>query len=260
MPQTNANRFHPKRWTPLTWLAILLWAWEALPHNYPPSVSYKVDSVTGKLSDPTHYKSLSEIPFPVGWPIHYVTPSYLFTPLQPLLAGSPVPPPAPSKVSLFAMAANFVLIVIAISALVYLLQKYLYQYSLLFVLLLMLIVPFYFTMGRLVVLLAGYNAGKWYHIAVYFSPIAVALAARYSVCPRFKLARFRLNCKDDRNSCDDYDNPEDAIAAALRLDMRGEWTPSIILYRDAAKRWPEHGAYINRCIDQIVQKQHLAQM
>ena len=258
MPQTNANRFHPKRWTPLTWLAILLWAWEAFSHNYPPSASYKVDSVTGKLSDPTHYKSLSEIPFPVGWPLHYVRPSDLS--IGPVtLVGAPMPLPAPSNVSLFAMAANFVLIMIAISALVYLLQKYLYQYSLLFVLLLMLIVPLYFALGRLVVLLAGYNAGEWYRIAFYFSPVAVALAARYSVYPRFKWARFRLNYKDDRRSYDDYDNPEDAIAAALRLDMRGEWTSSIILYRDAARRWPEHAAYINRCIDQIAQKQQLAQ-
>ena len=190
MPQTNTKRFHPKRWTPLTWLAVVLWAWEAFSHNYPPSASYKVDSVTGKLSDPTHYKSLSEIPFPVGWPLHYVTPSYLFTPLPVMPAGAPMPLPAQSKVSLFAMAANFVLIMTAISALVYLLQKYLYQYSLLFVLLLMLIVPFYFTMGRLVVLLAGHNAGEWYHIAVYFSPVTVALAARYSVYPRFKSVQF----------------------------------------------------------------------
>ena len=41
--------------------------------------------------------------------------------------------------------------------------------------------------------------------------------------------------------------------------MSGDWTASIILYRDVAKRWPEHAAYIKRCIDQIAQKQSLAQ-
>ena len=197
MSQTSANRFHPKRWTPLTWLAVLLWAWEPLVLNYPPSVSYKVDSVTGELSDPTHYASLSEIPFPVGWPLHYVTPSYISTPAPARLVGTPLPPPAPSNVSLLAMVGNLVLIVMTISALVYLLQKYRYQYSLLFVLLLMPVIPLYFSLGRLVVFLAGYNAGRWYSIAVYFSPIAVALAAKYSICPRFRWARFRLNCKGD---------------------------------------------------------------
>jgi len=260
MPQTNANRFHPKRWTALTWLAVLLWIWQAFPLNYPPSVSYTMDSVTGEFSVPTHYKILAEIPFPVGWPLHYVTPIYLTAPVAPAMPiGAPLPPPAPSSVSLFAMVGNFVLIGIAISALVYFLQKMRYQFSLFFLLALMSAIPFYFALGRLVALLAGHNAVRWYIIAVYFSPIAAAVAVRYSFFPRLKLPRFRLIWSVRPRSFDYYDNPDDAIADASRLDSCGDWNASIDLYRRAAERWPEHTEYIQQCINSVAAKQSLAQ-
>jgi len=261
MPETNANRFHPKRWTALTWLAVLLWTWHAFSLNYPPSVSYTVDSVSGDFSEPTHYKSLAELPFPVGWPLHYVTPSYLARPVAPVMpVGTPPPPPAPSAVSPFAMVANFLLIATTISALVYLLQKTKYRFSLLFLCGVMSAIPLYFILGRLVVMLAGYDAGRWYTVAVYFSPVAAALAVRYSVFPRVNWPRFRRNWRVGPQSFDDYDNPDDAIAAASRLDTNGDWSASIDLYRHAADRWPEHAEYIQQCIKRVAEKQSLAQM
>jgi hypothetical protein len=89
------------------------------------------------------------------------------------------------------MVANFSLVVIAISALIYFLQKTTYRFSLLFLFGVMVAVPLYFGLGRLVAMLAGYNAARWYSIAVYFSPIPAALAVRYSIFPRLKWSRFR---------------------------------------------------------------------
>ncbi len=58
---------------------------------------------------------------------------------------------------------------------------------------------------------------------------------------------------------EDYDNPDDAMAAASKLEMRGDWTASIDLYRHAAQRWPEHREYIEQCIDRVSEKQSLSQ-
>jgi hypothetical protein len=55
-------------------------------------------------------------------------------------------------------------------------------------------------------------------------------------------------------SPDDYHDPDDAIAAASRLDSLGDWDAAIALYRSAAKRWPEHANYIGNCIDAITEK------
>lgn len=52
-----------------------------------------------------------------------------------------------------------------------------------------------------------------------------------------------------------YDNADDAIAAASKLDQHGDWDAAIALYRVAADRWPEHAAYIDNCIKDIAKKQ-----
>ena len=123
MQPVTSSRFHPRRWTALTWLAVFLWVYDAYVGNWPPFALRTVDSVTGELSDPIRYERLRDLPFPVGWPLYYVTPSYLLAPLPVLPVGAPLPPPAPSRVSAFAMVANFVLVAITLSALVYFLQK-----------------------------------------------------------------------------------------------------------------------------------------
>jgi hypothetical protein len=61
-----------------------------------------------------------------------------------------------------------------------------------------------------------------------------------------------------QQSFDGYANADDAIAAASRLEMRGDWTGSIDLYRRAGERWPEHTTYVQNCIDRITKKQSFA--
>jgi hypothetical protein len=242
----------------LTWLAVLLWLYDPFLLNLPHFESYTVDPVTGELSEPTRYKSLSELPFPVGWPLHYVKPSYLTTPAAPVLVGTALPPPAPSTVHPFALVTNVVLVLIAISSLIYVLQKTRYRFSLSFLFGVMMAVPLYFGAGRLIAMLAGYNVAQWYPIAVYFSPIPAVLVVRYSMFPRLNWLSVRSIWKRRHESFDGYSNADDAIAAASRLEMLGDWTDSIDLYRFAAERWPEQREYVQRCIDRIAEKQLLA--
>jgi len=58
---------------------------------------------------------------------------------------------------------------------------------------------------------------------------------------------------------DEYENADDAIVAASKLEMCGNWNASIDLYRQAAQRWPEHTGYVQRCIARVNEKQSLAQ-
>jgi len=57
----------------------------------------------------------------------------------------------------------------------------------------------------------------------------------------------------------DYSNPDDAIAAASKLEARGEWDAAVELYRQVAERWPERGEYVRQCIEVMVEKQTLAE-
>lgn len=66
---------------------------------------------------------------------------------------------------------------------------------------------------------------------------------------------FRPTTRLDQRLPDKYNNAEDAIAGASKLDMPGDWSASSALYRDAAERWPEYADYIQRCIDRIAEKQ-----
>lgn len=56
----------------------------------------------------------------------------------------------------------------------------------------------------------------------------------------------------------DYNDPDDAMADASRLDALGDWDAAASLYRFAAERWPEHSAYIENCISEIARKQSAA--
>jgi hypothetical protein len=53
----------------------------------------------------------------------------------------------------------------------------------------------------------------------------------------------------------DYDNADDALAAAAQLDHLGEWGAAAMLYQHAAARWPEHRPYVVQCLARIIQKQ-----
>ena len=58
---------------------------------------------------------------------------------------------------------------------------------------------------------------------------------------------------------EEYSNPDDALAAASRLDMQGNWDEALNLYRLSAERWPEHRGYIEQCVAQIDAKRGRAE-
>ncbi len=56
----------------------------------------------------------------------------------------------------------------------------------------------------------------------------------------------------------EYANSEDAVAAAIQLDMQGDWDVAIALYREVARRWPEHEHYVQECITRLEEKRSKA--
>ncbi len=94
--------------------------------------------------------------------------------------------------------------------------------------------------------------------AVYFLPIPAATVVRYSLTSQWKWPQVRPKWKMAPCSFEDYNNPANAIAAAARLERRGDWSTSVELYRHTAKRWPEQAEYIQHCIDAVTAKQSLA--
>ena len=54
---------------------------------------------------------------------------------------------------------------------------------------------------------------------------------------------------------EDYEDADDALSAAHRLEMLGDWDAAIALYRHCAERYPEHKLYVEQCIEQIKEKQ-----
>ena len=52
----------------------------------------------------------------------------------------------------------------------------------------------------------------------------------------------------------DYSNADDAIDAASKLDMIGDWDEAVALYQYTAARWPEHQGYVKECINEINNK------
>jgi len=68
----------------------------------------------------------------------------------------------------------------------------------------------------------------------------------------------RPRTKLDERPVQSYGNAEDALAAASQLDMLGDWDEAIALYQYAAARWPEHGEYINACVNTITDKKAAA--
>jgi hypothetical protein len=181
--QPNSHFFNPLRWTALTWIAVFAWSWGSLPQNYPPSVSYEVDAATGDLTNPTRYSSLSEYPFPVGWPFHYVEPDDPTRAMTPVLAGTPIPPPGPSSISVLAMVANGILILASIAALIVLSQAFFPRFSLRLFLMLPLLYPAYLGVARVIGMLGGYTAVEWFSNGIYFSPILLYLSIAFFHMP-----------------------------------------------------------------------------
>lgn len=57
---------------------------------------------------------------------------------------------------------------------------------------------------------------------------------------------------------EDYDNADDAMAAAARLESIGDWDEALTLYKSVAQRWPEHAIYAANCCADIARKQTAA--
>jgi hypothetical protein len=55
----------------------------------------------------------------------------------------------------------------------------------------------------------------------------------------------------------DYDHPDDALAAAAKLDALGEWEHAAALYQHAALSWPEHRPYAVHCLARLKLMQSL---
>jgi hypothetical protein len=67
--------------------------------------------------------------------------------------------------------------------------------------------------------------------------------------------RPKMALLDRRTS--DYDHPEDALAAASKLDALGEWEHAAVLYEHAAIHWPEHRPYVIQCLARLRRMQAL---
>jgi hypothetical protein len=174
---------NPLRWTLLTWFALLLWLYGAIPLNIPPSVTYTVNPATGDLEQPTTYATLKDYPFPIGWPLHYVEPD------DPALWTTPIPvnglpiTPGPSRVSYVAAAVNACLIVTTLACLVFLLQRYFPRFSMLSLLLLPALLAVYILGARVVAQGIGYNAYWYYESAIYFSPLLITVLYAFDLLP-----------------------------------------------------------------------------
>ncbi len=55
-------------------------------------------------------------------------------------------------------------------------------------------------------------------------------------------------------SATDFDNAEDQLAAAAKLESLGDWDASLRLLTDAAVRWPEHEEYIRNMTTEVERK------
>ena len=253
---TSTDRFHPKRWTFLTWVAILLWVWEPAVRNYPPSKSYSQDPSTGRWTVPTHYPSLAAIPFPVGWPLHYIRPSTVL-PIQ--AVGAPPPATPPSGVFPMLLVANLLIVAATILALIYLSQRFMLRYSLLTLFKISLIFAALCCAPPLIGIVAGYRVAQWYSDAFYFSPLLAATLVKLLSAPYLSRVISRERTGQNPASFEQISSADDAIAAAARLDARGDWSDAIEMYRRTAERWPAQNEYIQNCITRVVEKQSLAQ-
>jgi hypothetical protein len=180
--QTITRVTNPVTWTAITWVAVLAWLWGPISLNCGLSVSYEVNWAEN-LPEPTHYKSMAEYPFPVGWPFHYVEPDDPWKTAGPQLATALPPVPGPSSVSRPTFCLNLILIFGATTALVMLSQRLLPRFSLSVLLCLPLAYGFYFFGARLTGFLAGLTAIQWYSNAIYFLPIPLYLSIEFFGVP-----------------------------------------------------------------------------
>lgn len=247
--------YSPLRWTAITWVGVLFWFFQPMWINLlPPYFIYQVNQVTGEW-ERVSYQSISELPFPWGWPFHFHVPgSYLRDPTLPALAGTVQTNP-PSEFYSWLLAINIVLILLATISLVYILQKKFINYS----------------VKHLIVLAAGTiafltipnlpGANLWYgslRTIIYFAPIPLAIAAYFDRFPSLAWLKSLGITLSRRLTAAPEANAEDLLSQAAKLDRRGDWAEAIHLYENVARRWPEHLSYTQACIRSIQEKQTLS--
>ena len=262
MESPKAKKRHPfnvRYWTALTWLGIIAWLFDPILLNYPPSEAHSL-GVDGKLVV-ENYASLAEVPFPVGWPYHYVTQRQPFMMPIPAIPAPVVPLPAapPSLVNWETFGLNVFLIALATVALIYCSQKLFAKFSIATMMVVMLLIALYFTAMPWLATALGYQWGLYVSNFFYFSPVlGVILIKAFKVWESETTDAMRRIAKLFRRSEPSLETPDDLLSTASKWDHMGNWDEAIRLYREAAQQWPEQANYAENCIAAIELKKSTA--
>lgn len=252
MAKSPPNPMHPKRWTAITWLGIFLWLWGPSVLNLVPSV-YSIKNDAGEWEETT-IANLSDLPFAIGWPFHYVVPNDPFPPSVPVRVGVALPAPGPADVYYGFFATNILLIALATAALVYCLQTLFPRFTLRTVFAVTLIVALYFGLLPHVTRTIGFVAGSLVVDGLYFSPIvgviAILTLKKFNIQWSTTISKIR----NVGGTTVDHNDPEEVLAHASQLDKQGRWEEAIDVYRSAALKWPQQATYIRNCITAIEEK------
>jgi hypothetical protein len=242
---------HPKRWTAITWLGIFLWLWGPISLNRLPA-SYWTENA-GQWEQ-TVISSPSEMPFPIGWPLHYVVPDDPSSSIVPQRVGAVIPPPGPAWISYVSLAINLFLIAAATAAMVYCSQTLIPKFSLKAIFVITLLVALDFGVLPRVAQLFGVQVSRFLSDAIYFLPIAGVIAI--PTLRKFDVdwAAAIPTIKSLGSKTVDYEDPDEVLAHASRLNRQGRWDEAIKIYRAAASQWPQQATYIGNCIAEIEEK------
>ncbi len=220
--------------------------------NLVPSI-YAIENDAGEW-EKTTIANLSELPFAIGWPFHYIVPDDPFITSVPMPVGTALPPPGPAEVYYGFLAINIFLIALATAALVFCLQTLFPRFTLRTVFAVTLIVALYFGLMPHVTRSIGFIAGSLIVDGLYFSPIvgviAILTLKKFNVQWPTTISHLRSQFRKTV----DHNDPEEVLAHASRLDKQGRWEEAIDVYRSAALKWPHQATYIGNCVAEIEEK------
>ena len=104
--------------------------------------------------------------------------------------------------------------------------------------------------------LVGY---PWFDVisnCVYFSPILFAFLVRIVGGVNINWRQI-FSYRKEQGQPDEFENADEALAMASKLDRVGKWDEALDLYRYARDKWPDSSAYIEACMDEIEKKKGL---
>ena len=165
---------NPFRWTLFTWLALLLWLSIAAWLNFPPPLAITTYTRTGPVESSKRYATLKEYPNPIGWPFRYIRPDPRPLLSTPAFSGSDATSEA-SNLSLLAVVANAILILIVLTSLGTMTQIKCPRFSMRLLLLLPPLVCFLILCSRYIALELGTDAYWYFGTAIYFLPVLFVL-------------------------------------------------------------------------------------